>query len=207
MRKIIALFFVLFCFASCKNLFLIEETDLYRVSFETNGGTSLESYRTDKIDFIPTIQKEDATFAGWYTPSSFSGTAISFPFEVSDDVTLYAKWIQNYSVSFETNGGSEIASYKSAIIAQSPYSKRFGYTLLGWYTQSNFAGEAVTFPFQLTAPITLHQNGLRALRVVSGQRSDDTRCFPLFAHPRHRFLCKMGGKHEYRVFRGALQVR
>ena len=31
-------------------------------------------------------------FAGWFTTSSFSGGRITFPYTVTQNITLYAKW-------------------------------------------------------------------------------------------------------------------
>ena len=36
------------CVMSCENLMFIDAAQLYRVSFETNGGTEIEAYRTYK---------------------------------------------------------------------------------------------------------------------------------------------------------------
>ena len=50
--------------SSCENLLLIDEVQLYEVSFETNGGTQIESFRSCKIEKAPETQKSDATFCG-----------------------------------------------------------------------------------------------------------------------------------------------
>lgn len=68
---------------------------VYTVKFDTQGGNSVES-RTS----VPggTIQAPTEPirigyrFVGWYLDSACTGNAVSFPFTVNANVTLYAKW-------------------------------------------------------------------------------------------------------------------
>ena len=152
MKKAFYLFVisVLFLFSSCENLLLIEATQLYEVTFESNGGTPVESYRTNCIEKSPVITKEDATFSGWFLSSDFSGDILSFPYEIEGDTTLYAKWIQRYTVHFISNGGTEILSYKTDVVEAAPDITRDGYYFAGWYEASDFGGEPVQFPCHLS---------------------------------------------------------
>ena len=167
-RKSILLFGAIFAavfFASCQNPFLIEATKLYKVSFETNCSEQIESYRTASVEKIRELQKEDAAFVGWYTNSSFKGEAITFPYELGEDTTLYAKWNQKYTVVFQTNGGTEIASYKTDAIKESPDTTREGYAFAGWYESEDFGGEAISFPYQLTQKTILYAKWLKIYTV------------------------------------------
>ena len=162
MRKTIRFFFILFVvicslyFSSCDNPLFIDVSKLYTVKFESNGGTPIESYRTSRIESIPTIEKTDATFVGWYTSASFSGNPITLPLDITQDTTLYAKWNQRYTVLFETNGGTEIPSYKTDIIKETPQTTKNACIFAGWYTSPIFAGERITFPFELNDSVTLY---------------------------------------------------
>lgn len=167
-RKSILLLGAIFAavfFASCQNPFLIDATKLYKVSFETNCSEQIESYRTASVEKIRELQKEDAAFVGWYTNSSFTGEAITFPYELNADTTLYAKWNQKYTVVFQTNGGTEIASYKTDAIKESPDTTREGYAFAGWYESEDFGGEAVSFPYQLTQKTILYAKWLKIYTV------------------------------------------
>lgn len=157
-RCLIAFFSILISlsFMSCENLMFIDAAQLYVVSFETNGGSKIESYRTDIIEKIPDCKKEDADFLGWYTSSDFSSDKITFPYELKEDTTLYAKWVQKYQVLFETNGGSEITGYKTSEIKDSPITLKNGSIFAGWYTNPEFTGEAATFPYTLTEPTVFY---------------------------------------------------
>ena len=150
------LFLTLMCFSSCENPLLIDAAKLYKVTFETNCDTDISSYRTSTVEKIQTLSKTDATFAGWYTTSSFSGSPITLPYDLSEDTTLYAKWLQQYSVAFVTNGGTELAGYKTSAINELPISTRTDYEFAGWYTTADFAGEAVSFPYALTEATVLY---------------------------------------------------
>lgn len=127
----------------------------YLVTFETNGGTPIEAYKTARIDMIPFTTKENCILVGWYTSSDFSGEAINYPFDVKDNITLYAKWIVTYNISFETNGGSQIASYKTAKVDELPVTIRDGYSFCGWYMESEFVNK-VDFPYTLLADTVLY---------------------------------------------------
>ena len=77
------------------------------------------------------------TFGGW---NKADGTAWDYASDkVTDNITLYAKWIANtYTVTFDTAGGTEIApitqGYGTAITAPAaPTRER--YTFIGWDTE------------------------------------------------------------------------
>lgn len=92
------------------------EAKIYSVHFNTNGGSHIaaidvEENKAIKKPVDPT--KADYTFEGW-----FSDEALTLPFNfetlITQDITLYAKWeavivVEKFTVSFKTNGGSEIA--------------------------------------------------------------------------------------------------
>lgn len=151
--------------SSCENLLLIDEVQLYEVSFETNGGTQIEPFRSCKIEKAPETQKNDATLCGWYRSADFSGEPVSFPYEPAEDTTFYAKWTQKYSVHFATNGGSEITAYKTDVIAKAPDTTRDGYYFVGWYESSDFGGEKIQFPYYLSESITLYAKWIKICHV------------------------------------------
>ncbi|SFI88199.1 Listeria/Bacterioides repeat-containing protein [Treponema bryantii] len=157
-RALIAFYSIIMslCVMSCENLMFIDAAQLYRVSFETNGGTEIEAYRTDIIAKVPDCKKEDAEFLGWYTSSDFSSDKITFPYELKEDTTLYAKWVQKYQVLFETNGGSEIAGYKTSVVKDAPITLKNENIFIGWYTTPDFSGEAASFPYTLTEPTVFY---------------------------------------------------
>ena len=153
---LLSLFFLL---TSCENPLFVEATKLYEVTFETNGGSRIESYHTERIEKTPETEKAGFTFDGWYRNSSLTTKIESFPLKIESNMTLYAKWKQNYRVTFVTNGGSAINETNSmdvCILDSAPLTNRDGFEVTAWYLNAGFSGSPVSFPYQVTSPITLY---------------------------------------------------
>ena len=72
----------------------ISATEKLTVTFETNGGSSVNAQTLnagEKIETSPVTTKTDYEFSGWYSDSALT-QAVSFPFLVTSNCTLYAKW-------------------------------------------------------------------------------------------------------------------
>ncbi|MEQ6051751.1 leucine-rich repeat protein [Lysinibacillus capsici] len=130
----------------------IEESDLalyakwkansYVVTFNTNGGTAINPITViyEALVSKPVIPiKPGYTFLGWYKDAQFT---IPWNFTtdmITQNTTLYAKWenvVAQYTVDFETNGGSAVASQKVTkdTLATNPVNPtKAGYTFTGWY--------------------------------------------------------------------------
>ncbi len=103
----------------------------YTITFETLGGSSIkpitQNYGTSiKAPADPT--KEGYTFAGWNVEIPATMPA--------EDIIITAEWsINKYTITFNTNGGSEIASitknFGDSIISPANPTKE-GYTFIGW---------------------------------------------------------------------------
>lgn len=111
------------------------------VSFESNGGSSVSSF--DKVYGSKLLEaelpqaptKEGHDFVGWFTDIDLL-EAINFDNEITEDVTLYAKWEKKeYTVNFVTNGGSEVPSqvvkFQDKIVFENP--TRPAYIFSGFY--------------------------------------------------------------------------
>ena len=128
----------------------------YKVTFDTNGGSEVsgQSVEWNKLAAKPETEpvKEGFTFAGWYTDKDCN-TEYNFEAAVKADVTIYAKWtINSYKVTFNSKGGSNIASQKvvyndMAKIPESPVRKNCGFG--GWYTDKSF-----TEQYDFSKPVT-----------------------------------------------------
>lgn len=81
-----------------------EEPKEFKVSFDSNGGSKVEEVVTSIIESEPVTTKDGYTFLGWYLEENFINK-VTFPFEVTKDQTLYAKWEENIpaSISFNVN--------------------------------------------------------------------------------------------------------
>ena len=104
----------------------------YTVMFISDGKT-ITSQRLDYGTVIttpPLSNKKGYTFTGW-SPAFFKGTTVP-----AHDVTYNALWsVNQYTITFDTDGGSEIApitqNYESAVMAPVIPTKT-GYTFAGW---------------------------------------------------------------------------
>lgn len=91
-KKLILLLFTLitvaFCFAGCNN----QEEIKYTITFEVNGGTTVESVTTSFLSKKPITSKKDYYFENWYYNEDFSGNPVVFPVKPTKNLTLYAKF-------------------------------------------------------------------------------------------------------------------
>ena len=123
--------------------------------FELNGGTGVSDMTVSEIESEPVPARSGYTFVGWYKDGAFTDK-VTFPYEVTAEQTLYAKWNKNtYTVHFDTDGGTAVDDMIVSEIEQSPVTTKDGYTFDGWYTDKAFKNE-VTFPYEVTETLTLY---------------------------------------------------
>lgn len=117
----------------------------HTVTFVSNGGSAVAAQTVSDGDVATEPEKptkENAEFDGWYTTADFAeGTKYDFSAKVTKNVTLYAKWLNVYSVVFEANGGTAVADQKvvEGEKAKKPACSKTGFVLEGWYTDAAFA--------------------------------------------------------------------
>ena len=107
----------------------------YTITFDTDGGSEVASITQDYGTAItapadPT--KTGYTFAGW--SEKIPGTM------PAGDMTVTATWeINQYTITFDTDGGSEVESITQdygTTIAKPTDPTKTGYTFAGWYTDA-----------------------------------------------------------------------
>ena len=110
-------------------------------------------------------QKEDFRFVGWF----FDEGTYLLPFDettyastaLSEDVSVYASFTaiedgpKEYRVTFETDGGSDVAPVVASVIETEPVTTKEGHTFRGWYTEDELLHK-VTFPYAVTKDQTLY---------------------------------------------------
>ena len=130
-------------------------TSTYTVTFESNGGSTVESKTTvnGKITTPNNPSRDNYSFVGWY-----KDTSLTIPFDfnstVTSNITLYAKWnyiVVNYTVTFESNGGSAVESKTTTNgkITAPNNPNRNNYNFEGWYKDVD-----LTIPFDFNSTIT-----------------------------------------------------
>ena len=107
----------------------------YTIAFDTDGGSAVASITQDygtAITAPAAPTKTGYTFDGW--DKTIPGTM------PAEDVTVTATWkINQYTIAFDTDGGSEVASITQdygTTIAKPTDPTKTGYTFAGWYTDA-----------------------------------------------------------------------
>jgi uncharacterized repeat protein (TIGR02543 family) len=93
----------------------VSDSLLVTVTFDANGGNgttpTAQIVNTSSGTTLPSgseLSRSGYTFGGWNTNSSGTGTnynADSF-YTPTENITLYARWLQSYTVTFNANGGN-----------------------------------------------------------------------------------------------------
>ena len=118
----------------------------YTITFNTNGGNSISSQTNNfgSLLVIPTPTRSGYSFIGWFTDSNLTQAApATMP---AGNITFHAKWIVNYTITFNTNGGNSIptqTNYFGGLLVV-PIPTRSGYSFIGWFTDSNLTQAAPT---------------------------------------------------------------
>ena len=136
----------------------------FTVTFASNGGSVVanQTVREGEKAVEPTAPTKDGyTFGGWYTGSTLT-KRFSFNTVITENITLYAKWnapsVTTYTVTFDSNGGSEVPSQnvvagEQAVTPADP--TREGYNFAGWYFDSALT-KLFNFGTAITGSITLY---------------------------------------------------
>lgn len=128
----------------------------YRLSYDVDGGIPI-IYHSNvsyiKASDLPTAIKPHYSFDGWYYENTFT-TQVQVGDLISSDTTIYAKFIELYSVHFETNGGTAVTDLVDVLtITSLPTTTKTGYTFLGWFYADDTQAQVGDV---LSADITLY---------------------------------------------------
>ncbi|MCF0145421.1 MAG: InlB B-repeat-containing protein [Eubacterium sp.] len=129
---------------------------LYKVTFESNGGSEVEDEYVVPGDFIPEPEdpvRDGFSFAGW-----MKNEKLTKPWDFEEDVmpgkdiTLYADWIEDeqfYQIMFEENGAESgsvpdtlVVTYGDSVILPGNVGnlEKSGYSFDGWNTAPDGTG-------------------------------------------------------------------
>lgn len=64
----------------------------FTVTFDSCGGNTVPSVKGKTVQTEPLPEKDGFDFVGWYENSDYSGNRVVFPYTISKDVKIYAKW-------------------------------------------------------------------------------------------------------------------
>lgn len=131
-KKILLIILLLLVLTGCKN-------KTYTVTFDTNGGTPIESIKIKKGETIKNAKeptKEGYLFVSWLKDNQ----EFSLNTPITEDITLLASWItppdlsNYYSVTLKIDGKEEVYSVKEneLLFTPTPPKKEY-HDFVGWY--------------------------------------------------------------------------
>lgn len=134
----------------------VETSAIFVVSFNVGAGSEVNSMNVASGSSInlPMSERIGYTFLGWTLINTPEAEIVNEPFQADSNITLYAKWsVNQYTISFNTNGGSEIGSMTqdfNTFVTQPDDPTREGYSFGGWYSDSELttAYTFSTMPFE-----------------------------------------------------------
>jgi len=152
----------LFLLFSCANPLITQIAEPKTITFETNGGSTIEEqivYRNYPVVKPQSPVKDNFIFDDWYIENENFETPWNFSAIPSGSITLYANWtpIYTYTVTFDKNGGDTDSDPQSVTVMPGslitapdvpPVKDGFGFA--GWYTEAecitkwDFAQDVVT---------------------------------------------------------------
>lgn len=145
-----------------------KELEQFTVTFDSQDGSKVASQTIsygEKVVEPTRPTKEGHAFIGWYTETSYTH---EWNFEsdiVTKDITLYARWtIAEYTVTFNTNGGSEVESQpvaKGSKVQRPLPPTKDGFVFDNWYTDIALT-QVYDFDTQVTGNLTLYANWIKA---------------------------------------------
>ena len=134
-------------------------TPKYKITFDFNyeGArlpTEMYTNREDRVDFLPSDQREGWRLEGWYAspdPDPDKDVKITAGTDgtvFTASITVYAYWVEDttppgpgdqFTVTFDSQGGSAVASQTVAgggKVTQPTNPTRTGYTFAGWFKEA-----------------------------------------------------------------------
>ncbi len=153
-RKFFSLVALLTVMVSPISTLVLFQTNSYStIRFQTNGGSYIPAIWEIEGTYFETPQttKEGHSFVNWYIDSSLTELFES-NFIPKQDLTLYARWnINQYTITFQSNGGSTVNSITKdfgASITSPTTPTRQGHTFTGWFMDNELTNRYsfVTMP-------------------------------------------------------------
>jgi uncharacterized repeat protein (TIGR02543 family) len=160
--------YFLFTILSCENPFIIAIVEPKTVSFESNGGSSVESqtvYKGQQIKRPSDPSRSGYTFDAWYSDNGTFLQEWDFSVIPTGDITLYAKWNPDsgaFTITFDKNGGdidanpASITVNEGSLITAPEPPARADFNFAGWYTEAECINIWDFDTDTVTANITLY---------------------------------------------------
>ncbi len=117
----------------------------FTVTFDAGGGTAITSYTNvpsgSAISKPNDPVRNGFTFGGWYKEPTLSNAWNFSSDRVTANITLYARWASGLTVTFNSNGGSSVASYNNvpygSTISAPTAPTKSGFAFVRWYKEQS----------------------------------------------------------------------
>lgn len=138
-----------------KRIMIKVSPDVYKVTYYANGGSGAPMEQEKKYGVNLTLSstvplRNEYVFTGWNTKEDGSGKKYS-PGDIyseNEKLNLYAQWKANtYTLTYDGNGYSSYSSKVENVVTttiKTNMPNRFGYTFLGWSTNSSATSASYT---------------------------------------------------------------
>ena len=138
-----------------KRIMIKVSPDVYKVTYYANGGSGAPMEQEKKYGVNLTLSstvplRNGYVFTGWNTKEDGSGKKYS-PGDIyseNEKLNLYAQWKTNaYTLTYDGNGYSSYSSKVENVVTttiKTNMPNRFGYTFLGWSTNSSATSATYT---------------------------------------------------------------
>ena len=159
------------------------------VTFDADGGTVSPNTRTfspnTAIGELPIPTKTGYTFIGWYSDDTEQATEVTDETVFSTSTTIYARWVEDITVTFNASGGNVSINSKSftpnTAIGELPIPTKTGFIFLGWYSDDTEQATEVTAETVFNATTTIYAKWLESITITfnanGGSVSPNTRTF------------------------------
>lgn len=138
-----------------KRIMIKVSPDVYKITYYANGGSGAPMEQEKKYGVNLTLSstvplRNGYVFTGWNTKEDGSGKKYS-PGDIyseNEKLNLYAQWKANtYTLTYDGNGYSSYSSKVENVVTttiKTNMPNRFGYTFLGWSTNSSATSATYT---------------------------------------------------------------
>ena len=148
------------------------------VTFDSQGGSVISSQTASNYMLVKPADptRSGYIFGGWYREVARTGTAWNFNIDVvTANITLYAKWIPIFTVTFNATSGtvtptSSKTGEDSTLVSSLPTPERSNYIFKGWFMTAT-GGEEVTPSKKYSANTTIYAQWIPIFTVTFNANS------------------------------------
>ena len=152
---------------------------IYTIFFNTNGGLEMLPRNAEDGEEI-TLEhpmKAGGKFLGWFKDQDMTQGVSKYV--ITQNVTVYAKWLVQYTVMFNTDGGTKINDVlvgNDTTFKEPRFPEKEGFQFAGWYADAGLT-EAVQFPLTLSQNCTLYAKWAILYKIVFNMNGAPSRDF------------------------------